>query len=173
MANPNDIPLEVFRTGMQAALRGTLLMLERQQRLLAFQLKAVDQAIAGSKEIVNEVSHAGTVADLAALPAALMRQQTEQYTRLCEEYTALASHNQAELAEHLREAGDSWQKLQGNATAGPQFAMPMPAPVQEWFDRFGQFNSVLTNAFLQPNAAHGNGAAGHEAAARARSRRGE
>jgi len=179
MANPNDIPLEVFRAGMEAALRGTMLMLERQQRLLSMQLKAVDQAVAGTKEIFSGVAHAGSMADLAALPAALLRQQTEQYTRLCEACTAMASHNQTALAEQMREAGETWQKLQGNAVASGAGVQGVTTPsMQELFDRFGQFNSVLANAFLAPMGGGAKAAGTHDASAaqsteRGRTRRGE
>ena len=136
---PTTFPWKYSAPACRLSYAALLLMLERQQqRLLAFQLKAVDRAIAGSKEIVNEYRTPAPSPTRGAAGGADAPADRAVHAPLRGVHGA-GQPQPAELAEHLREAGDSWQKLQGNATAGPQFAMPMPAPVQEWFDRFGQF----------------------------------
>ncbi|WP_059413153.1 phasin family protein [Cupriavidus basilensis] len=146
MAEPTSIPTDLLTFPCETGLRTLTLLQESRARLLEAQLEAVRKDIKTSREIGEQLVHAGDFGALAALPAALFRSQAEHYATLMQAWMRLAIHDQNAVLEQLRETGESWQRCQTSLWQHAANPAALAAPVKDLFEKLSQPTSWMPSA---------------------------
>lgn len=163
MPTPTDVPFELIRTALENTLRSFTLAEETQQHVLRLQLTAMEDAVRGARDAINEVSSASDWSALGALPGVMLRQGIEQNTNLVQNCLKLCVDTQAAWLSRARDASESMQRCQADALASGA-TVGAGFPLQAMFDRIGEAAQTTSNA--AGRAASSSGTDGQQGAMR-------
>lgn len=145
MANPNDLPLSLYKANSEFQLRVNKLVMENWKKWLELSTRAMDDGIAEQQARVEKLIKAQDWAALAAMPADAFWRQLQQRMGDANVTNQIAANVQAHFAQGLQEAVQTWQQDTARAlgSMGSMGDMSMSEPWKDILSPWGKFHPSL------------------------------